>query len=207
MAGPAPCHAIRGTQGKSTLVTDTQILLRFPLSSSHTHAHNTAGAVSVCVCETERERECIIGSSLYLTALTRPRGRKYSARGSLYSPERKGKRAGGGASTLHYTTDTHPWPLLIRRHSHSHSRTLTHCCSVSESVLVRPVPTALQPASSLCPSPGRESAVLAGRPGPPQKGRDQAPWCNQRRSSAASGSATGAPGSPRSGTRCCKNYY
>lgn len=51
-------------------------------------------------------------SSLYLTALTLPCGRKYSAGVALkYSPEWKGKRAGRPAST-----HTHPHSL-IRRHS------------------------------------------------------------------------------------------
>lgn len=96
-AQPTTGQARQGLRSPGHLALTQVFLLKgkVTLTEQHNTTHSRPGA-----------------SSLYLTALTLPCGRKYSAGVALkYSPEWKGKRAGRPAST-----HTHPHSL-IRRHS------------------------------------------------------------------------------------------
>jgi hypothetical protein len=92
----------------------------------------------------------------------------------------------GFCSSPHYSA-----PPLFSGGGHPGSHSLTHSYTHCLLLLIpSPLPVLF---------PARESPTL-------QHSAERETWYSRRRSFAASGSATGAPGSPRSGTLSCKPH-
>jgi len=144
-----------------------------------------------------------IYSCFFRTRDTAGRGRRHRLIAPSNHIERCQVQRGGLAYIHRQGARGHGKSITPAHSPHSssggtHSHTLTDCCPVL--ARIPPLCRLLCPACLLCPSLPWQRICRACR----EEGA-ALPWCRRRRSSAASGSATGAPGSPRLGTRCCKN--